>query len=102
MVIISDQMRQLPQDAAAELCRREWDYVQNSKIQIETKEEMKERTGESPDLADLLVVLLEGARRRGFQIARLPGKGDEEADDSWKYDLRLRARNLRKSYSLTA
>jgi hypothetical protein len=52
MVIISDQMRQLPQDVAAELCRREWDYVQNGKIEVETKEEMKLRTGESPDLAD--------------------------------------------------
>ncbi len=100
MVILSDQMRQLPQDVAAELCRREWDYVQNSKMEIETKEEMKQRTGESPDLADCLVVLLEGARRRGFQIARLPGKGDEDEDVSWKYDLRLRAKKLKASYSL--
>ncbi len=101
MVIISDQMRQLPQDVAAELCRREWDYVQNSKMEIETKTEMKERTGESPDLADALCTGIEGARRRGFQIARLPGKGDEDTDSEWKYDLRLRAQTLRKSYSLT-
>jgi len=101
MVIISDQMRQLPQDVAAELCRREWDYVQNSKIEIETKTEMKDRTGESPDLADGLVTAIEGARRRGFQIARLPGKGDEEEDSSWKFDLQLRAKRLKASYSLT-
>jgi len=101
MVIISDQMRQLPQDVAAELCRREWDYVQNAKIEVETKAEMKERTGESPDLGDLLAVMLEGARRRGFQIARLPGKGDEDEDISWKMDLRLRAQNLKRSYSLS-
>jgi len=101
MVIISDQMRQLPQDMAAELCRREWDYVQNSKIEIETKAEMKERTGESPDLADCGVILLEGARRRGFQIARLPGKEEEMEDASWKMDLRRRAQTLRRSYTLT-
>jgi len=101
MVIISDQMRQLPQDVAAELCRREWDYVQNAKIEVETKEEMKLRTGESPDLADGLVTAIEGARRRGFQIARLPGKGEEEEDNAWKYDLRLQAQRLKRSYTLT-
>ena len=54
MVIISDQLRGLPQDVSRELCRRQLTTktVQNGKVEIETKEDMKLRTGESPDLAD--------------------------------------------------
>jgi hypothetical protein len=101
MVILSDQMRQLPQDVATELCRRQWERApQNKKIEVETKEKMKYRTGESPDLADCLVTAVEGARRRGFQIARLPGVGDDEPDPRWKWELARRAKEYRKSFAL--
>jgi len=99
--IISDQVRKLPRDVCDELCRREWDYTKGNRISVETKADMKERTGESPDLADTLVCCFEGARRRGFQIQRLPGEAEEERDHSWKHDLRLRAKKFRQSYQLT-
>lgn len=99
--IISDQVRQLPREICDELCRREWNYTKGNRIEVETKADMKLRTGESPDLADFLVTAFEGARRRGFQIQRLPGEGSTEKDNSWKHDLRLRAKRLRESYQLT-
>ena len=33
-------------------------------IQVETKEDMKERTRQSPDQMDMTAILVEGARRR--------------------------------------
>jgi len=100
-VIISDQMRGLPHEIADELCRRDWHYVSENRIEVETKWEMKERTGQSPDLADMLVTALEGARRRGFQIARMPGEDEAETDTSWRWDLRRRAKDLKKSFTLS-
>ncbi len=99
--VISDQMRQFPREVCDEFCRRAWDYVSGERMEVETKAEMKERTGESPDLADWLATAIEGARRRGFQIARMPGEGDNYEDDSWKHDLLLKARKERESYTLS-
>ncbi len=73
-------MRQLPREVCDELCRRAWDYTKGNKMAVETKADMKERTGESPDLADTFVTAFEGARRRGFQIQRLPQQGDVDED----------------------
>lgn len=78
--IESRQMRQLPRDVADEGCQREWKTVSGGRTEIETKEEMKERTGRSPDLFDWLVVILEGARRLGFQIKKLGVATQSESD----------------------
>ena len=75
--IEAGQMRGLPEDVMEEGCLRRWEMVSNNRIEIEpksgtaTKPGMKERTGRSPDLFDWLAICVEGARRRGFQIARL-------------------------------
>ncbi len=98
--VISDQVRQLPREVCDELCRRAWDYTKGNKMAVETKADMKERTGESPDLADTFVTAFEGARRRGFQIQRLPEEGAADEDQTWKHDLRLRAKKFRESYAL--
>lgn len=79
----SSQVREMPMDVMDEFCMREWDkHVASDKIELETKELMKARVGRSPDLADWLVIAVEGARRRGFQINKLGG--DESPSD--KYD----------------
>lgn len=70
-VIEAGQMRGLPEDVADEGCAREWKEVGGNRIEIETKAEMKERVGYSPDLFDWLATAVEGARRRGFQISKL-------------------------------
>ncbi len=71
-MIESNQIRELPEEVAAEGYQRMYDdQVRGDKIEIETKEDMKERTGESPDLFDCLATCVEGARQRGFKIQRL-------------------------------
>ena len=71
-VVISKQMRELPQDVAGEFYEREWTKEKGDRYSIETKEEMKTRVGFSPDLADWLAIAVEGARRLGFMIESLP------------------------------
>jgi hypothetical protein len=52
-------------DLARELCLRRY-TIKNKKIAIETKDELKGRTGYSPDLSDSLIYALEMARRNGL------------------------------------
>jgi intein/homing endonuclease len=46
------QVRNMPEDVLEEFCWRQWDSTKDDKKVVETKEEMKERVGRSPDLAD--------------------------------------------------
>lgn len=69
--IESNQIRGLQLDVVMDAAPREWSKAKGDKIEIESKRDMKKRTGCSPDLADMVAVGIEGARRRGFQIARL-------------------------------
>lgn len=71
LAIEADQIRGLPEEVMNELCMRQWSRVANDKIEAESKSEMKIRTRKSPDLADWAVIILEGARRQGFQISKL-------------------------------
>ena len=66
-----------------ELCMRQWDRVANDKIEAESKLEMKVRTRKSPDLGDWAAIILEMARRRGFQISRLGGEPKKDSSPSW-------------------
>jgi hypothetical protein len=50
---------------ARELCLRRY-TIKNKKIAIETKDDLKKRTGYSPDLSDSLIYALEMARRNGL------------------------------------
>lgn len=71
------QIRGLTEDVMDELCMRMWKNKKNDRKSVEPKTGtaenpgMKERTGRSPDLGDWCAILVEGARQRGFQIARL-------------------------------
>lgn len=68
--ILADQMRGLTEDVIEEGSQRKWELVRGAKYCIETKEDMKERGLRSPDLADMLVCGLEGARRLGFPLGK--------------------------------
>jgi len=76
-------VRGLQRDVAEEFYEREWAKVKGDKYELETKDEMKLRTGFSPDLADWLAIAMEGARRNGFMIESLPEyeSKDEDRDD---------------------
>lgn len=99
--IEADQIRGLPEDVMNELCMRQWDRVKNDKIEVESKQEMKLRTRKSPDLGDWAAIILEGARRLGFQIKRLGNDlpSDEEGVnwiDEWQkqHETALRSKQL--------
>lgn len=91
-VVESNQLRSLPDEVMDEGCKREWKIVRGNRIEIETKAEMKLRTGRSPDMFDWLATAVEGARRRGFQISKLANEMPQTQE--WKETL------LKKSLSL--
>ena len=67
----ADQMRGMTTDVIDEFCMREWKRVNNDKLEVESKIDMKSRTRRSPDLADCCAIIVEGARRKGFTISKL-------------------------------
>ena len=81
--IEADQIRGLPEDVMDELCTREWDRVAGDKIEAESKTDLKLRIRKSCDLGDWAAIILEGARRRGFQISKLSNVAPETKDDGW-------------------
>jgi hypothetical protein len=66
----SEQLKGLTKDVAYEGQLRIFS-TKGGMTELETKDEMKERVKKSPDLFDTLAILVETARRLGFQINRL-------------------------------
>ena len=97
--IEAEQVRELPEDVMEEGAMREWRLVGDKK-EIETKEEMKERVGRSPDLFDWLAIAVEGARRRGFEIDRLTNEAGVKRASDWLVKLRDGQRKLLRSREL--
>lgn len=109
-LIRSKQARGLPQDVMKELCLRT--YIPNApgnRIEIEPKVSGKptkpgfiERIGYSPDLGDWAAIAVEGARRKGFRIARIGA--DVQSDDpdrlAWFRDMQRKQREMRMKSSL--
>jgi hypothetical protein len=101
-VIESDQMRNLPEEVMAEGCLREYTIVAGDKIEVEPKDELKERIGKSPDLFDGLAVGVEMARKLGFQIRRIgsnvavpdSGQDDYYAKESKEYQDTIKSKLL--------
>jgi hypothetical protein len=100
LVVDAGQFRGLSEVVMLEGCKREFEKVAGNKIQIEPKHEMKKKTGESPDMADSLVISIEGARRRGFTIARVENKERAASDDKWKKELMEREQKVWSSGQL--
>lgn len=98
-----DQVRELPDDVMEELCMREYGTVAGSKLEVEAKEDTKERMGKSPDLGDCMAILVEGARQRGFKIRRLGAgliENEENEDDDWFYEEEKRQDDIIKGHLL--
>jgi len=64
-----------------QLVARQYETVKDKKIRIETKKEMKERLGYSPDEADAFVMLVELLRRKGG-VAGSPAAGSIGSRDT--------------------
>lgn len=99
MAVESSQFRGMTEDACTEFCQREWKMVSGNKIEIESKDDMKLKTGRSPDLADAVAVGLFGARQKGFRIAKLtnPDAPQSRTRREWVNDLNKKAQKLRAS-----
>ena len=96
------QFRGMTKEVMWEFCAREWKLVAGNKVEVESKSEMKLKTGRSPDLADAVAVGVYGARQRGFMIKRLSSNGTPHVRKGrdWRDELRERAANLQKSHAL--
>lgn len=83
IVIESDQLRGMSDEIVEDGCMREWKEVAGAKIEVEPKEDTKERMGKSPDIFDWLVTAVEGARQKGFLITRLSNESATAAQADW-------------------
>jgi len=99
LAIMAEQIRGLHESVVDDGCQREWKEVAGNKIEVETKRDMKERTGQSPDLYDWFVTVVEGARRRGFAIKSMVNH-EAKRDMKWLDDLATKAKKLRESGQL--
>lgn len=84
-VIEANQMKDFPESVMKEMCSRTYRPVTGDRLELEPKDDYKERTGRSPNEGDAMAIALEGARRLGFQIGKL---GNAELDDDAKDPLR--------------
>lgn len=101
LTVEAGQFRGMTEEALNEFCQREWKIVGKNKIEVESKTEMKLKTGRSPDLADCVAIGVEGARRRGFVIDNLVNKSAfSKESQKWKRELEQKAREARKQHSL--
>lgn len=91
--IEGDQVRGLCQELIADACIREWGFATRGRQEVEPKVKTKERMGRSPDLADAAVTALEGARRRGFMLAKV-GKDTASRSMKWLEEARKSAGKL--------
>jgi hypothetical protein len=98
--IESNQLFELTEDVMMEGCQREYYIVTGNRIEVEPKDDMRERTERSPDLFDCLAVGVEGARQRGFKIERIGEASAENANKSWLSELNERHRKLIESMRL--
>lgn len=70
--IDAEQIRGMDAETIREGSSRKFTRNNHNKLELETKEDYKERNhGRSPDLFDCVAIGVEGARQRGFKIKRL-------------------------------
>jgi hypothetical protein len=97
----SSQIRGFSEELCTEFSQREWKLVAGNKIEVESKAEMKAKTGRSPDLADSFAIGLQGAKAKGFVIARALAKRSEGPNGrDWRDEARDQSRALWRSGSL--
>ncbi len=98
----SGQFRRMTEEACTEFSQREWIMVSGNKIEVESKEDMKIKTGRSPDLADAVAIGVHGARQKGFIISKLQSpEVQRRGNPSWKREARQMASAARNSKALS-
>jgi hypothetical protein len=97
-VVEQGQMRQLPMEYVEEASMREIMVVGKTKIQVEPKPIMKKRLKCSPDLWDSMVVAIEMARKRGFQITGMAVSSTDKPKHLFPSWVEKRSRSLAKAF----
>jgi len=84
-VVQAGQMRQLTEEIVREMSARKYSPAFGDRIEIESKDDLKERTGKSPNRGDSIAIAVEGARQRGFKIGKLGNHAveDPQATFAW-------------------
>lgn len=99
--IESEQIRGLKKEVAQEGQLRMYSIVSGNRMEVEPKEEMKERVKKSPDLYDWFAIGVETARRLGFKIQRIGGNiKTENTKNNWVKDLKKKRDQMFKSKTL--
>lgn len=88
--IESNQVRNLSMPVAQEGQLRLFRIVAGNKVEVESKDDMKERVKKSPDLYDYFAIALEGARRLGFRIERIGREVQSSKPDEDYFDNEVR------------
>lgn len=101
LIVEAEQFRGLTDEVIMEGSAREWKMVGKNQIEVETKKEMKLKTGRSPDLFDALVAGVEGARRRGFIIASIMVRPEQTPNQNWKREVKDQAKQFWTGKQLT-
>lgn len=95
------QFRGMTEEAMTEFSQREWKMVSGNRIEVEAKDEMKVKTGRSPDLADAIAIGMHGAVNRGFLITKLATLSPKlKKGPDWRDELKKRARSFNRSGQL--
>jgi hypothetical protein len=101
LIVEAGQFRGMKESVMQEFCQREWTTVGNNKIEVESKSDMKDKLGKSPDLADAVAIGCEGARRLGFITDTPLNKEFKQEDSRWKSKLKERAKTMWQSGQLS-
>ena len=84
LLVYGGQARHFPRLAAEDFAKREWRWVYGDRYELESKQEYKLRNqGQSPNYGDSMAILVEGARRLGFQIRNMLGVKEEGEGTEW-------------------
>lgn len=97
-LVESRQARNFPRQAAEEFEKRAWSFVYGDRYELETKDKYKLRnSGESPNFSDSEMIAVEGARRLGFVIERMPDSNQLKPEDDWlERELRVERQQMKK------
>lgn len=77
----SSQIKGISPPLARELCSRTYQTKARGRIQVESKVDMKRRTGKSPDIADAALAALFLCRQRlGMSSTAKPGSGSSDGE----------------------
>lgn len=98
----AQQVRGLTEDLVREGCIREFKQVKGNKIEVETKADMKVKSGRSPDLFDGYSYGVNLAQKRGFIISKIGMLRERlnPAPERWKREAKEKSNKLWHSQDL--